>query len=177
MTESRKRRLDFQKPEVTPPSYCCDSPPAPDSMQYSRQFEPRLIHHSNSHCVTVPVWLVGVCVHVVHHPCVNSSVCLVSMGSLCHLFRVQLGLRCVKSLGDQPVSGSVVTPSQRDFINKPVGSSDVLFCSSTNILTLLPSCFFVFYCCDVTVPRMPAAFLIDNQTLPLVPGCSRHPAG
>lgn len=50
---AKKRMLDFQKPEVTPPSLHYDSPPAPDSMQYSRQFEPGLIYHSNSHCVTV----------------------------------------------------------------------------------------------------------------------------
>lgn len=44
-TGSGKRTLAFQKPEAAP-SLHCDSPPAPDSMQYSRQFEPTPIHHS-----------------------------------------------------------------------------------------------------------------------------------
>lgn len=53
MTESEERKLDSQKTEITPSFLYYDSPPAPDSMQYSRQFEPRLIHNSNSQSVTL----------------------------------------------------------------------------------------------------------------------------
>lgn len=66
------------------------------SMQYSRQFEPRQIHHSNRNGLTgcVRVWVRARI--VVCYPCVNGnslSVCLWIVSTVC----VQMSLQCLIS--------------------------------------------------------------------------------
>lgn len=114
---AKKRTLDFQKPEVTPPSLHHDSPPAPDSMQYSRQFEPGLIYHSNSHCVTVYTRVL-VCL------CMSRSI-LVCIGMVC--LRVCLSVHpsvprviCVQMPLQRPISSEM-----RSIMRWPAG---VWFC-------------------------------------------------
>lgn len=77
---------------------CWDSPPLPESMQYSRQFELRLIHHSNSY--SLRGYVLHVCVGLCADACVvalcewQQSACDV-VCAVC----VQMSLQCLISSG------------------------------------------------------------------------------